>query len=186
MLLVFTLNAQVTTSKIDKNIVQNVVLINSMPWEVLMSKDGEILAKLKYLPNYLKGYDLNWEKDTNFEPPIPVKVQAQKTMHSDIQNDFVNSAKNSEIFFHVGSALLKSKQIQQLNELAQQLNSNPSMVVRLFGFTHEPETRSSILGKRRMDAVKAYLKIKGVDVDRQIVRGSNVEGENNKIVFAFE
>ena len=185
MLFVLTLNAQTDTKIIEKNVVQNVVLINSMPWEVLMSRDGDILAKLKYLPDFLKGYDVNWEKDTNYEPPVPIVNKAvQNNDVANWQNNFNQDNKISEIYFHVGSALLKNKQIHELNVLAQKLNSNPSLVFRLFGFVHEPETRASILGKRRMDAVIAYLRIKGVDVDRQVIRGNVVNGQNNKIVFA--
>ena len=185
VLFVLTMNAQEDVGKNDKNVVQNVVLINSMPWEVLMSKGGDILAKLKYLPDFLKGYDVNWEKDTNYEPPVPiVNKQVQNNNTFNRQNDFNKENKFPEIYFQVGSALLKNKQIQELNELAQKLISNPSLVYRLFGFVHEPETRASILGKRRMDAVMAYLRVKGVNVDRQVIRDNVVNGQNNKIVFA--
>ena len=183
--------SQTNSQDIEKDVIKNVVLINSSPWEVLMSKNGDILAKLTYLPDFLKGYDIDWKEDTNFEPNIPLvknvksqnHVEAQGKKEQKFSKTGVNKIK--EIYFNVGSALLSNKAIADLNNLAQDLNNNRDNVLRLFGFINEPESRSSILGRRRMDAVIAYLKIKGVNIDTQIKRGNNVKGRNNKIVFAF-
>ncbi len=183
--------AQSNSQDIDKNVVRNVILINSAPWEVLMSKNGDILAKLTYLPDYLKGYDVDWKENTNYEPDIPVasninslnQLKTFKKKEGVISNSGINKVK--EIYFRVGSALLSNNAINDLNIIAQKLNNNKDSVLRLFGFINEPESRSSILGKRRMDAVIAYLKIKGVNIDSQIKRGNSVKGKNNKIVFAF-
>jgi outer membrane protein OmpA-like peptidoglycan-associated protein len=191
MLLGANMFAQTNSQDIDKDVVKNVVLINSAPWEVLMSKNGDILAKLTYLPDYLKGYDIDWKNNTNFEPAIPLANNTNhkkqiKALEKRYQNvDLSGLDKIKEIYFSVGSALLSNKAINDLNNIALELNSNKNKVLRLFGFIHEPESRYSILGRRRMDAVIAYLKIKGVDIDNQIIRGNNVKGENNKIVFAF-
>ncbi len=191
MLLAINVFSQTNSSDIDKNVVKNVVLINSSPWEVLMSKNGDILAKLTYLPDYLKGYDVDWKEDTNYEPEIPLANKLNYKKQNLVLNkkeqkiDKTGINKIKEIYFSVGSALLSNRAIKDLNKIAESLNNNRKQTLRLFGFVNEPDSRYSILGKRRMDAVIAYLKIKGVNIDTQIIRGNNVKGQNNKIVFAF-
>jgi outer membrane protein OmpA-like peptidoglycan-associated protein len=185
---VINLSAQSNSEQINKNVIKNVILINTSPWEVLMSKNGDILAKLQYLPDYLKGYDVDWKTDSNIEiknkPVAKVELKKEKTplvKEPKINNTPENSYK--EIYFSTGSALLKSSQISQLNEIALKLTSNKNNIMKLYGFNSEPDYRSRILSKRRMDAVLAYLKIKGVNIDDQIIVGNTVNGQNNKIVF---
>ena len=190
MLFAANMFSQTVGGDIDENVVKNVVLINSAPWEVLMSKNGDILSKLTYLPDFLKGYDIDWQEDTNYEPDIPVanKLNSQKQIFAankeveKVSNTGIN--KVQEVYFSVGSALLSNGAIRKLNEVAETLNNDKNKTMRLFGFVNEPDSRYSILGKRRMDAVIAYLRIKGVDVDTQVKRGNNVKGQNNKIVLA--
>ena len=190
MLMAANMFSQTVKNDIDKNVVKNVVLINSAPWEVLMSKNGDILAKLNYLPDFLKGYDVDWQEDTNYEPDIPIAGKLDSKKQSVALNSHVSKVNNTginkiqEVYFSVGSALLSNGAIRQLNQIANTLINDKNKTMRLFGFVNEPDSRYSILGKRRMDAVIAYLRIKGVDVDTQVKRGNNVKGQNNKIVLA--
>lgn len=191
--LAFNAIGQSNTEKIDKDVVKNVILIETNPWEVLMSKNGDVLAKLKHKPNYLKGYDTDWKKNNivvnentaivKVEPPKKEKITLE-TKEILKFSDTPLKSEIKEVFFKTGSALLRSNEITFLNAIALNLTQNKSMKYKLFGFNSEPDYRFHILAKRRMDAVMAYLKVKGVDLNNQIVIGSSVNGENNKIVFA--
>ncbi len=194
-----SLFSQTNSQKVNENVVKNVVLINKNPWEVLMTKNGDILAKLKDVPDYLIGFekdsDLNIAKEMNGEKPQIVLskpvVTATETKSASkervISNEDFNSKMSDdrlEVVFNLGSALLNSNQISLLNEISKQLVSNRNLKYNIFGFNSEPEYRFYILSKRRMDAVLSYLKVKGVDIDNQIIVNSSVKGKNNKIVFA--
>jgi len=162
----------------DNEPLQRVILLNSDPWEVLLARDGEIIAKLKYLPFYFEHtkYKQKPEKSRFITRNKPKESAATFT---EPLKDF------GDIYFLPGSALLRKKQIQLLNNLANILKAGKDKKITLLGFTNEPDMIASILGKRRMDAVITYLKIKGVDVDRQVERGSTVKGVNSKVVYVF-
>lgn len=195
----FNLSAQTNSEKINNNVVKNIVLINKMPWEVLMSKNGDILAKLKDIPEYLKGY----EKSTplNEIKPTPIKektVIASSEVKTEVYKTYKETPSNIkkanheeskydserlEVGFSLGSALLRDKQISFLNGIADRLNSDPNLTFKLFSFNREPDYRYYILSRRRVEAVLGYLKVKGVNINDQIIVKSTVKGKNNKIVF---
>ena len=192
LLFAVTVSAQSNSEKIDRNVVKNVVLINTNPWEVLMSKNGDVLAKVQHLPDFLKGY----EKSENKVEGVVIKESLNKDKVETTPVVNAGFVKNTveilmeespqdikEVFFNIGSALMRSSQISLLNDMAVSLKADKNLKYKLYGFSNEPEYRSHILSKRRFDAVLAYLKIKAVDIDKQIIIGSSVNGENNKIVF---
>jgi len=195
---ILSLSAQSNSQKVSKDVVKNVVLINKNPWEVLMTRNGDILAKLKDIPDYLKGVEDNPDAPVadNLSYPktivksTPVTVSEPKINDEVLLNemdrpdtpDFEDT--KLEVVFNLGSALLTSKQINLLNSISSRLIADKSLKFNLFGFNSEPEYRFYILSKRRMDAVLSYLKVKGVDIDNQIIVNSSVKGKNNKIVFA--
>ena len=192
ILFAVTLSAQSNSEKIDRSVVKNVVLINTNPWEVLMSKNGDVLAKIQHLPNFLKGYEKSEIKveDVVIKEELKiVKAETTPVVNAGFVKNIVEVSMEEspqdikEVFFNVGSALMRFSQISLLDEIAVSLNENKNLKFKLYGFSNEPEYRSHILSKRRFDAVLAYLKIKAVDIDKQIIVGSSVSGENNKIVF---
>lgn len=193
LLFIFASNAigQSNSENVDNDVVKKVILIETNPWEVLMSLNGDVLAKLKHKPNYLKGYDADWKKTEEFSNSNLVKVVPTKKEKVALASketlkfsDAPMKSEVKEIFFSTGSALLRSNEIALLNNIALKLKENRILKYKLFGFNSEPDYRFHILAKRRMDAVLGYLKIKGVDINRQIIVGSSVNGENNKVVFA--
>ena len=183
-----TLNGQNQTDNDNAQTIRRVVLLNSNPWEVLMSRNGEIMAKLKYLPDYFDSVDEKWKKEWQEEKKdIYPEVVNSETQYQNTNNEDVNSAEEfGDIYFLSGSALLRKKQIQTLNKIAKKLKENKNLQLKLLGFTNEPDLIATVLGKRRMDAVVTYLKIKGVDIDNQVKRGSTVKGVNSKVVYFFK
>ena len=190
---------QSNSEEINKSVVKNVVLINTNPWEVLMTKNGDILAKLKNKPNYLKGYETTSKNHTPITPVYENAVVVAKKKESILASDATVSKVETKVVndkvlfldedrlqvtFKLGSALLSSKEIAFLNKIAAKLDADRNLKYNVFGFSSEPEYRFYILSKRRMNAVLSYLKVKGVDVDKQIIVNSAVKGKNNKIVFA--
>ncbi len=190
---------QSNSEEINKSVVKNIVLINKNPWEVLMTKNGDILAKLKSKPNYLKGYETSSENYTPITPAYeksvvvakkkeyaPVSNESVSKVETKVSNDKVSPIDEDrlQVTFNLGSALLSSDDITLLNKIAAELDADRNLKYNVFGFNSEPEYRFYILSKRRMDAVLSYLNVKGVDIDKQIIVNSAVKGKNNKIVFA--
>ncbi len=185
---------QSNSEEINKNVVKNVILINTNPWEVLMSRNGDILAKLKNMPNYLKTYETGSTKSTPITPvnnDVAVVRKKESIPADDVSSSKVINNKVSpvvqnklQVTFKLGSALLSSEGITFLNKIVSELNIDRSLKYNIFGFNSEPEYRFYILSKRRMNAVLSYLKVKGVDIDKQIIVNSTVKAKNNKIVFA--
>ena len=156
-----------------------------------MSQNGDVLAKLKHKPNYLKGHDAEWKKiktvsNSNIAKVAPPKKEKIVLEPKEVLrfSDAPLKSEVQEVFFGTGSALLRSNEITFLNNIALKITQNKNLKYKLFGFNSEPDYRFHILAKRRMDAIMGYLKIKGVDLNKQIVVGSSVNGENNKVVFA--
>ena len=164
-----------------------------------MTKNGDILAKLKNKPDYLRGYEAGSEKSTPVTPVYKNTVDiATADEYTAVSNETVSKVDTKvindnisldhedrlQVSFKLGSALLSSDDIALLNKIAAELNADRDMKYNAFGFNSEPEYRFYILSKRRLDAVLSYLKVKGVDIDKQIIVNSAVKGKNNKIVFA--
>jgi len=165
--------------KNDTETIRKVVLLNSTPWEVLMNRDGEILAKLHYLPNYFSNKNIGYDKRKMYSYVQNASNRKDEITDADIKGF-------GDIYFLPGSALLRKKQINILNKLAEILKRDRNKKIVLLGFTNEPVMIASVLGKRRMDAVITYLKIKGVDIANQVERGSTAKGVNNKIAYIFK
>jgi outer membrane protein OmpA-like peptidoglycan-associated protein len=202
MSLLFTvqINAQNT------RVIKDVVLLNIEPYEVLMNDKGDIIAKVRHLPDYLKSSDdykgekVNTEvaqregkrdipggiSDVAVKPMEEKQVQANVGEEVEYQPTVIKANGHFEVNFAKGTATLNNKAIATLNELAQVLQQYPEKKIQVFGFKNEPAIVASLLSKRRQDACIAYLRIKGVDIDRQVRKGSVTEGASNKIVFGFE
>lgn len=204
--LVFSLLFTVQINAQNNRVIKDVVLLNIEPYEVLMNDQGDIIAKIRHLPDYLnskeefKGEKVNTEvavREAKREVPGGVSDVAVKAIEP--QQDETDSGEPAvfqptiikangyyEVNFSKGTATLSNKAINILNELAQVLKEQPDKKIQVFGFKNEPAIVAALLSKRRQDACIAYLRIKGVDIDRQVRKGSVTEGASNKIVFGFE
>ncbi|MGE5354746.1 MAG: hypothetical protein ACM3PT_00770 [Deltaproteobacteria bacterium] len=180
--------SQSNSEKVKNNVFKRVILIDAVPTEVLMNRNGDILAKLNVLPDYLKKF----ESQDSIIDISNVKIEEAPVTESNTiiasaetnSPDFISKENPElEIKFKGGTAYIDPPQIQILNNIISKLNSGLIQNVRLYGFVNEPAYRSSILSQRRMEAVLAYMKVKGVDIDTKVVVGSSVSAMNNKIVF---
>jgi outer membrane protein OmpA-like peptidoglycan-associated protein len=191
----------------EDRVIRDVVLLNIEPYEVLMNEDGDIIARVRHLPDYLKSTEEL--KKTRVATEIASR-EPKRQMGGDVNPSIVKSVSESEaentqmqtfpennpddratedfyeVVFAKGTATLSSQAITVLNELAAVLNNDPGKKIQVFGFKNEPAMVASLLAKRRQEACIAYLRIKGVDVDGQVTKGSVTEGVSNKIVFGFE
>lgn len=200
MLLSVQLNAQ------QQRVIKDVVLLNVEPYEVLMTEEGNIITKVRHLPNYLNSLELIEDQKvetgivarSSEERIIPGEVALVKEKYSpetrsDDQDIPVIDKPAAPLFedhyevsFTKGTATLSDRAITTLNELANILNQNPEQKIQVFGFKNEEPMVASLLAKRRQDACIAYLRIKGVNIESQITKGSVTDGTSNKIVFGFE
>jgi hypothetical protein len=189
-------NSQSNSDRLKNNVVKKIILIDQVPTEVLMNKNGDILAKLNVLPDYLKKYEV---QDSVIDISN-VKVESTEILNTTIVanetsassgifetsnpvNSDLNSSNNQEIKFKIGTAFIDPSQISILNDLINQINNGLISNIKLYGFINEPVYRSAILSQRRMEAILAYMKVKGVDIDNSVVIGNSVNGQNNKIVL---
>lgn len=204
--LIVTMFMTVQLSAQKQRVIKDVVLLNVEPYEVLMTDEGDIIAKIRHLPNYLITPDVIQQQRVNTEIasrepkreiPGNVKKVEEKSNISDssevaltepsVYSPTINKAKGHyEVNFVKGTATLSNEAISILNDLAQVLKQNPDRKIQVFGFKNESPIIASLLSKRRQDACIAYLRIKGVNIDQQVRKGSVTDGVSNKIVFGFE
>lgn len=189
-------HSQTNSDRLKNNVVKKIILIDQVPTEVLMNKNGDILAKLNVFPDYLKKYEVqdsvidisNVKVDSSEK--LNIAIVANETPNTSIigetaipVNYDLNSSINPEIKFKNGTAFIDPSQIGILNNLIVQINNGLISNVKLYGFINEPVYRSSILSQRRIEAILAYMKVKGVDIDSRVIVGNSVNGLNNKIVM---
>ncbi len=189
-----------------QRIIQDVILIDVEPYEVRMTEKGKIIDRLNYLPDYFKEYEARKGKtpatvetpDLAVQTPethagnqmIPeVKVTIKET--AELENaqkpeEEFNFPNQYNIFFEQGKATLTNESISVLDQLANHLLSQPNISVIAITFYYEPVTIAQILSQRRRDACISYLKIKGVDVDEQVVQGSISQSQVNKVYFGLK
>ena len=187
----------------EQRVIKDVVLLNIEPYEVLMTESGNIITKVRHLPNYLKTYDVieRQKVDTKIVPKSQKakndQLIAKKEMviedeafkvkeEAPVKESLKTYRDHYEVNFAKGTATLSGEAISILNELAEVLKADPSQNIQVFGFQNESPMVASLLSKRRQDACIAYLSIKGVAISKQISKGSVTPGTNNKIVFGFE
>lgn len=191
--------SQSNSDQVNKNIIKKVILIDNAPYEVLMNSNGDIVAKLSYLPDYLKAFEegtITLDSLNELEDSDNLKKIDLTDIHSEVAIQTTNTKLDSksetligdkvDITFKGSTALLESEQIKILNDVIVNLKSGNIKSIKLFGFVNEPEYRSAILSERRMQAIMAYLKIKGIDIDKMVQNQNTVEAHNNKVVIAYE
>jgi hypothetical protein len=186
--------SQTNSDKVKNNVFKRVILIDAVPTEVLMNRNGDILAKLNVLPDYLKAYETQdslidisnvKSEDISLAESNIIADNSLSVIEAPKETLNFKSSSNLEIKFKGGTAYIDPPQIQILNDMIYQLNSGGISAIKLFGFVNEPDYRSGILSQRRMEAILAYMKVKGVDIDNKVIVGNSVNGQNNKIVFVL-
>ncbi len=185
--------AQSEVNSLNRELINNIILINSSPWQVLMDSQGDILSKLSQKQRYLEGYEQDFyilqnqdREDSNFVSQDYSGEVASPTSFQEVKNKvfLAESERDLEVNFKKGSATIIESDIRVLNIIAKDLQNNPSKKFKVFSFNNEPVNRYYILSQRRLDAVLKYLSIRGVDTQSQLILvNSSVRGQSNKIVF---
>jgi len=163
---------------------KKVILIDTVATEVILNKNGDILAIIRTIPDY---FDNN-----KFAEEITMGVEIADISSGDIitaERDAQKASRHSnplinfEISFKSKTAYIDPLQIAYLDHIIADLNSGRIDKVRLFSFVNEPYHLARLLVERRLEAVTTYMKIKGIDVDSRVIIENAVEGKSNKIVF---
>lgn len=183
--------AQHSTDNSKGKLINNIVLINRSPWQVVMNRQGEILSKLSHKPRYLDGYEEKNDESSyanrqsnNYTTPNYSVLEEHPPKKFKNSSFVPVSEREIEVNFKMGSATIVEGQIAQLDIIAQNLKDNPNKKFKIFSFNNEPVSKAYILAKRRLDVVLKYLSIKGINTDKRLIQGNeNIRGQNNKIVF---
>ena len=176
--------AQVKDHREYPGSMKKIILIDTVATEVILNKNGDILAILRTIPDYFDDDEIEVEITTgiNTEEISSVEIiAAEKDARKAPMPS--NELFNLEITFKSKTAYIDPLQITYLDRIIADLNSGRIDKVRLFSFVNEPYHLSRLLAERRLEAVTTYMKIKGIDVDSRVIIENAVEGRNNKIVF---
>jgi outer membrane protein OmpA-like peptidoglycan-associated protein len=167
---VSVITAQETS--ISENNPDKVILYNSQPVKVKLEGDkiksfiGEASA------DYMEGYTLV-DKKVAYSPSTPIQkvIESESTANA---NYAIVSNEKVLLNYKKGYATLDKAMINKLNEIALLLNSEPGTRVLMTAHLSDTDDKSSKLSDNRLGAATAYLKIKGVSLNRiQIETQSN-------------
>lgn len=163
---------------------RKIILIDTVATEVILNKNGDILAVIRTIPDYFENNKFPDEIMTDVETgdisSIDI-IAAEKDAQMATRPS--NPLINFEVNFKAKTAYIDPLQIAYLDHIIADLNSGRIHKVRLFSFVNEPYHLARLLTERRLEAVTTYMKIKGVDVENRVIIENTVEGRSNKIVF---
>lgn len=103
---------------------------------------------------------------------VPGKENDEVSVYLAAQEVFVPKVLRN-IYFKFDKYTLDDKYTGDLDQLAQMMNSNPSMTIEIAGHTDfkGSEQYNISLSQKRADAVRSYLESKGVDGERIVTKG---------------
>ena len=168
--LVSAQEAQVSTSSNEK-----VILYNSQP--VLVDLEGDkIKSFIGEAPSdYMAGYDVTQRQVTN--PSAITPIQKVITSESFTNAEYaVMSNEKVHLNYKSGYATLDKAMINKLNDIATFLKSEPNTKVLLTSHLSSNTLKESKLSDNRLGAATAYLKIKGISLDRIQTETQNQSG----------
>lgn len=133
-----------------------VVLYNTVPVLAEIRDSAEIVRVIKTMPGYMSGYTLETQKFD--EKQASSKEQASAvTGYSIISSDYYT------LNFSLGVAVLEDEAVQQLDKLILHLIEHPSKNILLSVYN---ENMKDALYKNRINAIRTYLKVEGISLDR--------------------
>lgn len=145
------------------------LLLNTEPVLALVNDSAEIVEVVKSLPGYMEGYQLAPMDYTPKESPV--NTTSSNTGYSII------SSESYTVPFHSGFAVLEDEAVEVLDQLIVHLKENPKKSFLLSVYN---ESLNNALYKNRINAIKAYLKIEGLSLDRfklNYLEGASVQDE---------
>jgi hypothetical protein len=142
------------------------LLYNTSPVLAVVNDSAEVVKIIKPLPGFMEGYTL--EKPDYDSSPETVSRSGENAGYSIISSEYFI------IPFRPGFAVLDDEAAGQLDIILTQLMSNPrkNMLISVYN-----ESMSSSLYKNRINAVKSYMKIEGLSLDR--IRLNYLEGKSS-------
>tara|TARA_R110000737_G_scaffold350480_2_gene389616 strand:+ start:291 stop:872 length:582 start_codon:yes stop_codon:yes gene_type:complete len=155
---------------------EKIILYNSQPIKVELVGD-RILSFVGEAPvDYMKGYNL--EPTHKIKPVIIAPTQNAVIQNAAVQNEVVQTdevvngsyaiVSNEKVLLNYksGFATLDRAMINKLNEIAIYLKSDTGINVLFTSHHVSDNATSSKLAENRLGAAVAYLKIKGISLDR--------------------
>jgi outer membrane protein OmpA-like peptidoglycan-associated protein len=158
-----------------------VILYNSKPVLAEVTIGGDVTKIIKDDPDFLKGFTLSIQDYGQFiaqnKDITPESIKPpQSTVHT------LASDQLKTIPFDAGYATLSDLAISKLDEVVYYLRKNPEskIVLRTLSIQNE-----ALINKNRLNSVKTYLKIRGIDTSR--ISFESLVGDRNadeiKVLF---
>ena len=136
-----------------------------------VSPEGKVIRIIDDTADDLKGYVLKTQDYSLDQLDASTQPKIQRESNS---NYIYAGIDPTLIYFEKGGAILSDKAIESLETTIKTLKSNPSL--KLLVQTLD-KYAASLLNKNRVEAVKTYLKIRGVSHENTIYEP--LKGEKN-------
>ena len=146
------------------------VLLNTEPVLAVVNDSAEIVEVVKSLPGYMEGYQL--------EVMDYVPKESQVNTTSSNTGYSIISSESYTLPFQSGFAVLEDEAVLVLDQLIMHLKEHPKKSFLLSVYN---ESLTNTLYKNRINAIKAYLKIEGLSLDR--FKLNYLEGSSNQDEF---
>ena len=143
---------------------EKIILYNSQPVKVQL--DGDKIKSFvgEASSEYMEGYTLS---DKKIAPVASTSIQKVISSESKTNAEYaILSNEKILLNYKVGYATLDKAMINKLNEIAMLLNAEPQTKVLLTSHLSDTSEKTSKLSDNRLGAATAYLKIKGVSLNR--------------------
>lgn len=135
---------------------KRVILYNSVPVLAEIKDSAEVVSIIKALPGYMAGYKLDSQK---FDETVTVTNEQA----SSVSGYSIISSDSYILSFRPGYAVLDDETVEQLDAIILQLIEYPRKNVLLSVYN---ENMKDLLYKNRIKAIKTYLKVEGISLER--------------------
>lgn len=143
---------------------ETVILYNSQPVKVELSKKGQIKSFIGAVPGYMEGFDMSTSTlNTSASPEQPV-IASTTTPIVQHEGYAIISNERIELDYRADFATLEKNTIDKLNAIAARLKSEPGTKILLTA--HNANNEVSRLISNRLASATTYLGIKGIPQSR--------------------
>lgn len=135
-----------------------VILVNASPVLAEITADANIVKVISEQPDYMKGFVLSGyivPEEINSTLKIP-QFQPYKVVSTD----------KLTVYFSDGFATLSNSAIDVLDLIVLELKNNPERKVMV---TVYEDNLNSVLTKNRVNAIKSYLRVENISLDRVVI-----------------
>lgn len=176
LLFVLFMASLTVTSQDTKNAI---ILYNSKAVEAEITSDGNVNKIISEQPDYLKGFTLKVQDYGQFIASESTKVEKQPASS---QAYSIFSSDYKLVKFEQNHATLSDEAINLLEEIVLHLrNAKGENVVLVSLSTLE----SGLITKNRLNSIRSYFKIRGIDPERVKIESLHGEIDVNEIKIHF-